>query len=381
MKAMMNGTAADSVSLDPDRLAEVVKRATGRANSDIAMIDVRQATHRVENMTTAALTHVAGTLIDGTPWRIFVKTLRPAWHAPSWSQIPPHFHEQVRRSLDWEDEPRIYTGPLSREMPGNLRLPTLYGVDKTDDRIVLWLEDVDDSTPWDVARYQRTAHHLGRLAGRWSEHRAVEQLGVRRRTMRQLFHGKISHADIPALGDDALWETQAARAATTAHGDLRGDLRRLAEVAPALVEAYEELPHALAHGDATPDNLREPGSGGIVAIDLSYVCPAPLGADLSQLLVGRFESGAATQRDLDAIHTVLLPAYCDGLAEEGLEVDPQLVEAGWAIALAVRSVFSALLLDHRSDLDPAARDELLARRAVACRFGLDLALGVADRIL
>jgi hypothetical protein len=152
MKAMMNGTAADSVSLDPDRLAEVVKRATGRANSDIAMIDVRQAAHRVENMTTAALTHVAGTLIDGTPWRIFVKTLRPAWDAPTWSQIPTHFHEEVRRALDWEDEPRIYTGPLSREMPGNLRLPTLYGIDRTDERIVLWLEDIDDSTPWDVAR-------------------------------------------------------------------------------------------------------------------------------------------------------------------------------------------------------------------------------------
>lgn len=63
------------------------------------------------------------------------------------------------------------------------------------------------------------------------------------------------------------------RAATAQHGDLRGDLRTLAEVTPALVEAYEELPHALVHGDATLDNLHEPGSGDIVAIDLSYVCP------------------------------------------------------------------------------------------------------------
>jgi hypothetical protein len=41
---------------------------------------------------------------------------------------------------------------------------------------------------------------------------------------------------------------------------------------------------------------------------------------------------------------------------------------------------SALLLDHRSDLDENARAELLAGRAAACRFGLDLALQVANRI-
>jgi hypothetical protein len=103
-------------------------------------------------------------------------------------------------------------------------------------------------------------------------------------------------------------------------------------------------------------------------------------SDLSQLLVGRFESGAATEHDLEAIQATLLPAYYNGLAEEGVDADPQRVESGWAIALAVRSVFSALLLDHRSDLDENARAELLAGRAAACRFGLDLALQVANRI-
>lgn len=371
----------DGVPIDPTQLTDIVRRATGLDDAEIDTIQSRPAAHRVENMTTAALTHVFGTLSDGTPWRVFAKTLRPAWHAPMWADIPPAFHDEVKRSLDWHDEPRIYRGPLADDLPGDLRLPRLHGVDETDDRITLWLEDIDDTTPWDVARYRRTARALGRLAGRWAEQRAVDELpGIRRRTMAQLFHGKISNADIPALADDSLWESSAVRAATETQGDLRGDLRRLAEVAPALVEAYKRLPHGLAHGDATPDNLREPGTGDIVAIDLSYVCPAPLGSDLSQLLVGRFESGAATEQDLEAIPAALLPAYCDGLAEEGADVDPGEVEAGWAIALAVRSVFSALLVDHRADLDRVALDELLASRAAACRFGLDLALRVADRI-
>jgi hypothetical protein len=149
---------------------------------------------------------------------------------------------------------------------------------------------------------------------------------------------------------------------------------------PILVEAYEDLPPALAHGDATPDNLHEPTPGDTVAIDLSYVGPAALGSDLSQLLVGRFESGAATEHDLAAIRATLLPAYLDGLADEGLNVEPDLVKAGWAIALAIRSVFTALLVDHHPDRDPTARDQLLARRALTCRFGLDLALDVANRL-
>jgi hypothetical protein len=377
METPTMSAAVDGVALD--RIAEVVRRVTGRDDAQVATVDARPAARRVENMTTAALTHVSGTLTDGTPWRVFVKTLRPAWKAPQWNQIPPAFHAQVCRVLDWQDEPRVYTGPLSGDLPGGMRLPELYAIDEDDERITLWLEEVDDTTPWDVTRYRRTAWHLGRLAGRWSERRAVDQLGARRRPMAELFHGKISHSDIPALTDDALWQTPALRAATARHGDLHGDLDRLAAVAPALVEVYEELPHALSHGDATPDNLREPESGDIVAIDLSYVSTAALGSDLGQLLVGRFESGVATEDDLDAIQGVLLPAYVDGLRAEGLDVDPQLVEAGWAITLAVRSVFSALIIDHGLDFDQSGPDELLARRALACRFGIDLALGVADR--
>lgn len=369
-----------ALAVDRERLTAVVRRVVGRPDAQLATVQVRPASHQVENMTTQALTHVWGTLADGTPWRVFAKTLRPAWHAPLWEQIPPTFHDQVRRTLDWQDEPHVYTSPLARDLPSGLRLPRLYGVDRGEERITLWLEDVDDTQTWDAARYQRTARQLGRLAGRWPEHRVVAELGLRRRPHVQTLFSKVTHQDLPALADDALWQTPALQAATARHGDLRGDLHRLAAVAPALVEAYEDLPHALAHGDATPHNWHEPTPGDTVAIDLSYVGPAALGSDLSQLLVGRFESGTATDHDLDDIGTTLLPAYLDGLADEGLDVDPDHVEAGWAITLAIRSVFTALLVDHRPDLHPTTRDQLLARRALTCRFGLDLALNVANRL-
>jgi hypothetical protein len=40
------------------------------------------------------------------------------------------------------------------------------------------------------------------------------------------------------------------RAATARNGNLRGDLNPLTAVAPTLVQAYEDLPLAVAHGDA-----------------------------------------------------------------------------------------------------------------------------------
>jgi hypothetical protein len=379
MQSPTVSASLDGVAVEPMRLTEVAGRATGRDGAEVASVETRPAAHRVENITTAALTHVSGTLTDGTPWRVFAKTLQPAWCSPMWKDIPPAFHEQVKRTLDWHDEPRIYRGPLADDLPAGLRLPRLYGLDETEERITLWLEEVDDAGPWDTARYERSARRLGRLAGRWPEARAVERLGVRRHPLPQLFHSKVTHADIPALAEDTVWETTAMRAACGRHGDLRADLDRLAEVAPGLAAVSEELPHALAHGDAAPANLHEPGSGEIVAIDLGMVQNAAVGSDLGQLFVGRFDAGLATEAELHAIAAVLLPAFCAGLADEGQHVDPQLVKAGWAISMAVRSVFS-LPIVHRPDLDEAARGELLARRAAACRFGIDLALEVADRI-
>ena len=76
--------------------------------------------------------------------------------------------------------------------------------------------------------------------------------------------------------------------------------------------------------------------------------------------------------------------YREGLAAEGVEIEADVLERAWATHLAIRSVFSALIVDHLPDLDDAARAELVGRRAALARFGLDLALkhagsGVSSR--
>jgi hypothetical protein len=324
--------------------------------------------HRVENLTTRSLDWAAGTLPDGSDASVVVKVLQPASASPSFAQIPPQFHDRVLAELNWLDEPRVYRSGLAEAMPDGLRMPVVHAIDELPDSVTLWLEHVPDVTPWDVDRYRRSAAALGRLAARWPGVTAVEQLGMGHRPLGALFFGKILNHDLAIQADDAFWED--ATIASAVDASHRADLVRLAEHMPTMIDALDALPRGMCHGDATPDNLREPGDRTIVAIDWSYGSVEALGSDLGQLLVGRFERGAETN-DVEVVAAAILEGFLDGV---GGASDAASVERAFATHLAIRSVFSALVVDHRPDLDDDARAALLARRAKVARFGLDLAL-------
>jgi len=248
-------------------------------------------------------------------------------------------------------------------------MPLVHAIDRGDDRWTIWMEDVADVTPWNLDRYHRTAASLGRLAARWPDRTATTTLGIGNRDIAPMFFGKIAHVDLVLQRDDKFWQQPSV--ATVVDANHRCDLFRLAELMPALLGRLAEVPTALCHGDATPDNFREPAAGGpIVALDWSYGSVGPVGSDLGQLLAGRFESGAARLEDVPAIARTV----ADGFSEGRVDVRPELVELAWATYLAIRSVFSALVIDHRFDLDETGRHELLVGRAAVARFGLDLAL-------
>ena len=356
----------------PGPLVRAVRRLTGRPDARLAAWEASPAVHRLENMTTRSLDRCTGALDDGTRWSIVAKTLHPASCSPGWSQIPPQFHSEVLEDLDWMDEPRLFRCGLADALPEGLRFPRLWGVDEAPDRITLWMEDVPDTTPWDLDRYRRTARALGRLHGRWPEEPATAELGLRRRDLRRLFAGKIHNFDLAIQADDSFWRQPAVAGAVDDR--YRADLARLADVVPALLSRAESLPHGAAHGDATPDNFREPGDGTVVAIDWSYGSVAPVGADLAQLFVGRFESGAQDPGTAPDVLTAVIEGYLAGAADEGAAAERPDVERSLVTHLAVRSLFSLLIVDHRHDLPLREREALLARRAQLGRFGIDLAL-------
>ena len=344
-------------------------RAASGETKPVAAWEVVSAVDRPANMTTSALERLRGTFEDGTSFSVFIKTLHPATASPMWDQIPEMFHASVLEDLNWLDEPRVYSCGLCDDLPDGLRMPAVYRIDETPSTIIMFLEDIPDSSTWDLARYRRSARALGRLTGRWPGDRAASEIAAPKRPIGRLFFGKILNFDLQIMAGDDFWEDSGIAGATDAA--YRNDLRRLAERMPHLLERLDGLPQALSHGDAAPDNLREPGDGTIAAIDWSYCSVAPVGSDLGQLLSGRIEVEGRPPGQSIALLEAVIDEYLTGLADEGMHVARDDVRRGCITYLAVRFVFSALLLEPGSGIPDVDR---LERRAALGRTGLDLAL-------
>lgn len=326
---------------------------------------------RLDNMTTASLERVRTTYDDGTTRSQIVKTLRPASASPQWELIPEQFHDEVLRTLDWLDEPRLYGCGIAGDLPPGLRMPVLHRIDNSSERITLWLEDVADTTAWTVDRYERTAHALGRLAGRWTGDEARQRFGLAWRDIGSMFFGKTLHNDLPLQRDGDLWREPHVVDALAFVGGVdayRDDIELVARRMPEMLSRLDTIDSCVCHGDASTTNFLEPGDGTIVAIDWSYGAIGAAGSDLAQLVASRFDAGEATGDEIESIATTCLRAFLDGARAEGRVLAAADVEHAWATHLAIRSVFSALVPD--SPVDAAT----MRSRAALARFGLDLAL-------
>lgn len=360
------------LTVEDERLTAVVRAVTGRPSARLGTVERSPVGGRVDNMTTAAIERLRGTLSDGTAWSVVVKVLRPVTDAPQFALIPPEFHDVIRATLDWLDEPRVYRSRLASVLPDGLRMPQLFAVDDDAKRITLWLEDVPDREPWTQARYRRTAALLGRMSGRTADEDVRGAVGLGRRDIGTMFHGKVLHSDLPAQSDESFWARPEIAAVVDPHH--RRDLFRLAELMPSLLAHLDALPEGVCHGDASPNNFLEPGDGTAVAIDWSYAAVMAIGSDLAQLLAGRFDSGEEEPGCVGDIAATILDAFCEGLAAEGAVVERGAVEKALATHLAIRSVFPALLLEGDDPVVDEPRRHVLEARAALARFGLDLAL-------
>lgn len=355
---------------DPRRVLTVVEAAHGR--TDTVDWDHAPVRHHVDNMTTHALDRVQGRFADGSQWSLIAKTLHPASESPYFEIIPEEHHADTLAALNWRDEPTVYRCGLAARLPGVLRMPIVHAIDESPTRITIWMEDVADSTAWDIARYRRTAEALGRLTGAWTAAQARAQFALGHREIGDLFFGKVVNFDLQVQADDAFWSQPHVAEAVDAHH--RRDLFELAAHIPAMLARLEDVPRGVCHGDACPGNFIEPADGSVVALDWAFGNIDAHASDLGQLLAGRYESGAAEVADLEAISRAIFEGYRSGLDAEGVAVEPSVLERSWATHLAIRSVFSAMMIDHLPGVDDDQRFELAKRRAALGRFGLDLAL-------
>lgn len=347
-------------------LTELVRQSLGDPLAEIAEhreVPVRRGRGM---LSTVSLRRVTGTTTGGASWSFFVKSIQSVRHLPGFGDLPAHLRDAVAADFPWRADADVYLS--GRALPEGLRLPRVYRVeDLGDDRLVLWLEDVRVAAgDWDLARYAAAAGLLGELAAMHPAGGRGTDVGLRK-----FCAGPVANLFLPKLADPDTWR----HPLLARHADplLRADLLGLAGRIDALLAVADGLPHTLAHGDASPENLLVPadGSARFVAIDWSWPYPAVVGFDLGQLLVGRAQSGELDPGELPAVHETIESAYA-----EAAGADPAQVSLGYAASLVLRSAWTALPLERLEEEPGPELDELFRRRAGLARFIADLGRGL-----
>ena len=324
-------------------------------------------------ITTAGRYVVSGTCEvagERTSYELFVKVVQSWARSPFFEYVPDEMKEYAEASVPWRTEPLAYRSDLGDRLPEGLTMPRAVGIFDLDEKsAAVWLEKVAVvPRPWDDARYERAAYLLGRLSGspRVAELARVGEHGF---TMADYANGRLFAQVIPMLRDDSVWQHPLIASAFGV--ELRDRLRAAAGEVAAYVEEVLALPHAPAHGDACPNNLLTTGDDSFTLIDFGFWMPMPVGADLSQLLIGDVQIGKQRAGDLAARDDAHVAAYVRGLRDEGCHIPEPVVRRAHALHMLMMSGLSALPVELLDQPPSPALEAQVADRAAIARFCLD----------
>jgi hypothetical protein len=359
---------------DP-RLSAMVADLLREDSVELLDVSVARVDYDLPAITTAGRWWVTGhvaTSCTRVPFRIFVKQVQSWSRSPLFAEVPPEIAEMAAASVPWRTEPLVYRSDLADRLPAGLRMPRALGVFDLDElSAAVWLEAVEPvDWTWDVDRHRRAAHLLGRLAG---SPRVAPRAGVGELewTVHDYIDGRLTHQVLPMLEDDGIWSHPLVAEAFSP--ELR---RRMLASARSVRDWVGELagaPVLPGHGDACPNNLlgtADPET--FVLIDYGFWMPLPLGFDLAQLLLGDIQIGRRPADGLAELDDAIVAAYCDGLAAEGLAVDPATVRRMHALQMLLFTGLSCLPWEHLAAPPSAALTALAHDRATIAAYCLDL---------
>lgn len=346
----------------------------GDASVTVLRSRAEQVDYDLPAITTGGRWWVRGeAAIDGheRDFTLFVKHVHEWSRSPFFAMVPPEVREWAAAMVPWRTEGAIYRSDLVDHLPEGLAMPRAVGVHDIDDgAYAVWLEVVPtvDAT-WDLDRYRRAAHLLGRFAARPGV-RALARIGSREWDVRSYVDGRLGHQVLPILGDEGIWHHPLVAGA---FADLRPRLLAAVDRLPALTEELLAVPELVGHGDACPNNLLvRPDRDGFTMIDFGFFMALPVGFDLGQLLVGEAQLGRRDGSDLAERGEACLASYVDGLAAEGLELDLATVRRAHALQLLIFSGLSAIPFEHLDAEPTDALRAMAATRAAIARHALDL---------
>ncbi len=372
------------VVLDDATVEEFARKASGDQAAQVEGWWVEPVDYVLGTPSTGALKRLKLKLAGkDEPQSIFLKLLQSPKHWPLIEQVPLGARALFVSEFPWRLEERAYVSDLGTLLPEGLRLAKLYRVEElADERVALWVEDVRPSAArWDLRRFERAARALGRLAARRRPGQ-VEPFyprpgAVLNDALRYYVDGRVTLGALPLLEDDAAWAHPLLEPAWPGgpDADVRGRLQALATRIDELFDGLEHQPQTYAHGDASPQNLLVPADAPetFVVIDWGFDCPLAVGFDLGQLLIGLAHAGELSPTELRAVHDAILPAYVDGLREEGWEAGEDAVRYGYVASLLLRSAFTAIPFERFPEGYSPELAGHFAERIALTKFLLDLA--------
>jgi hypothetical protein len=309
---------------------------------------------------------------DEHPYAFFVKVVQPWARSPLSHHVPEPLRTELAPLVPWRTEPDLYRSDLRDRLPVGLTVPRAFGVhdDPDDDSTAIWLELVTGRpVPWDLDRHRHAAYLLGRLAASPS----VAPLAIRvppSPSARGYADVWLALNVIPDLRDDDFWRRPLVADAFDA--DLHARMLAAVDALPRLLDELDSFPVMTAHGDACTRNLLGIGAAEFVMIDFGFWGPGPVGFDLGQLLLGEVHAGERPASTLPELERACVPAYVDGLRDEGSAVTVEQVQRSHALLLTIYCAIPAMPFEHRDAAPTPALRRLYAERAAATRFVLDL---------
>jgi hypothetical protein len=365
-------------AVEDEVLAGMVAAQLGVHEVRLASVVAEVAPYDLDALTTAGRYWVHGTATtpDGTrlPYRFFVKVVQSWERSPVFLMVPEAMRAEALAMIPWEREPAVYRSDLGDRLPEGLTMPAARRVSDVDDRsAAVWLDAVDvQPVRWDGPRFERAAHLLGRLAAS-PRVAPVGAIGETLQLHRRYAAGRVAGQVLPALLDDDFWRHPVLAAGFDPA--VRDRLRDAAARMPGFLDELDTAPLGTSHGDACPRNLlvrQGCPDGSFVLIDFGFWGRAPLGFDLSQLLLGEVQTGERSASDLPGLEAVVVPAYVAGLAAEGTDVDLAVVQRTHVLLALLFNGLSAMpfeLLGGPPD-DEAVR--VTRERCEMASFLLDL---------
>ena len=364
-----------AADVSDETLAAMVGDSLGVDGVELVDVHVQAADYDLEALTTAGRYWVRGTARHTggeSSYAFFVKVVQSWIRSPQFQRVPEPLREIAAAGLPWRNEPAVYRSDLGDRLPAGLAVPRAHAVVEIDDFSAgLWLQAIDhDPSRWQRATFARAAYLLGRLAAS-SRVRPLRSLGSSD-VVRGYARGRLEHQVLPALRSSELWNHPLV--APAFDPVLRDRLLASADALPRFLGELDRAPVGSAHGDACPRNLlvRPENPGCFVLIDFGFWCEAPIGFDLTQLLVGEIQTGERSAAEFAELEAICLSAHRRGLQDEGLTISLGTLRRAHALLMLLYFGLSAAPLEVLFGLPAPGSAEVIQERARAATFVLDL---------